>query len=76
MRTLPWLLKNTTDMEHDDYTRMIKVVRFYVGDDRLYNVEDSFSLDRVLIVLEEMIPQNSRLLLQTGLIENSSQIPY
>ncbi|KAG2048803.1 hypothetical protein BDR06DRAFT_942561 [Suillus hirtellus] len=27
MRTLPWLLKNTTDMEHDDYTRMIKVLR-------------------------------------------------
>ncbi|KAG1821520.1 hypothetical protein EV424DRAFT_1346850 [Suillus variegatus] len=27
MRTLPWLLKNTSDMEHDDYTCMLKMIR-------------------------------------------------
>jgi hypothetical protein len=26
MRTLPWLLKTSSDMEHDDYMRMLKMV--------------------------------------------------
>ncbi|KAG2089118.1 hypothetical protein BD769DRAFT_1396130 [Suillus cothurnatus] len=27
MRTLPWLLKTSSDMEHDDYMRMLKMLR-------------------------------------------------
>ncbi|KAG2739791.1 hypothetical protein P692DRAFT_20754895 [Suillus brevipes Sb2] len=27
MRTLPWLLKTATDMEHDEYIRMLKMLR-------------------------------------------------
>ncbi|KAG2145546.1 hypothetical protein BD769DRAFT_1382467 [Suillus cothurnatus] len=27
MRTLPWLLKMSSDMEHDDYMRMLKMLR-------------------------------------------------
>ncbi|KAG1893174.1 uncharacterized protein F5891DRAFT_1207971 [Suillus fuscotomentosus] len=27
MRTLPWFLKKTSDMEHDDYMRMLKLLR-------------------------------------------------
>jgi hypothetical protein len=27
-RTLPWFLKEASDMEHDDYTRMLKMVCF------------------------------------------------
>ncbi|KAG1721039.1 hypothetical protein EDB19DRAFT_1835713 [Suillus lakei] len=27
MRTLPWLLKNSSDMEHDTYTRLLKMLR-------------------------------------------------
>jgi hypothetical protein len=43
--------------------------------DQLYHVESLFSLGKGLMVPEETIPQNSRLLLQTGSIASSSQIP-
>lgn len=61
MRTLPWLLKRASELEQDDYTRMLKLVCFHDVNDRLYDVEEPFSSDRAPTALEVMIPQNSRL---------------
>jgi hypothetical protein len=38
-RTLPWYVKETSEMEYDDYTRMIKTVCFTYVDDWLYHFD-------------------------------------
>jgi hypothetical protein len=43
MKTLPWFLKKTSDMEHDDYMRMLKLVGFAAVNDWLYHVKILFS---------------------------------
>lgn len=62
-------------MEHDDFTRMLKFVRFISTNDGLYHVKFLFSSGKELMALEEMIPRSSRLLFQTGSIASSSRTP-
>lgn len=66
IKTLPWFVKSATDMEHDDYTRMLKNVRPPTAINELFHyVESLFSFGRGPMVLGEMILRSSSLLFQT-----------
>lgn len=60
VRTLLWFLKKATDLEHDDYMCMLKMVCFDAirVSDQLCDLKTLFSLGKGPMVLEEMTHQN------------------
>jgi hypothetical protein len=70
---LPWFHQKASNMEHDDYTHMLKKVRF-AGVNDSPCAKSSFSLDRAPTVLEETTPRSSRVSSLIGSTASSSPI--